>query len=90
MRESERVIYEAIRKVKPSLIETELTPATRFDKFDIASLEMAMIVFEINDAFDIEIELYTLMTLDTIEDACVHVDQERRKSGAVGTVVADA
>lgn len=65
----EDVIYGAVRKVKLSLTETELTPATRFDQYNISSLEMAMIVFEINDYFDIEIEPYTLMTLACIDDA---------------------
>lgn len=89
MRDSERVIYEAIRKVKPSLTETALTPSTRFDKYDISSLEMAMILFEINDAFEIEIELSSMMALATIEDACVQVDQVRRQGEPGGTAVAD-
>ena len=90
MHHIEQVVIAAIRKVKPSLTATELTRATRFDKYDIASLEMAMIVFEINDAFDLEIEMYTLMTLNSIGDACDLVEREcgDRKPALAG--VADA
>ena len=70
----EDVIYDAIRKVKPSLMETELNRTTRFDQYNISSLEMAMIVFEINDYFDIEIEPYALMALANIDDAVAHVE----------------
>lgn len=73
MNEIEKVVYAAIRKVKPALTETELTPSTRFDLFNISSIEMAMIVFEISDHFDIEIEPYLLMTVATIGEACQHL-----------------
>jgi acyl carrier protein len=72
---TEEVIVAAVRKIKPSLTETELPPATRFDKYNISSLEMAMIVFEINDYYEIDIEPYTLMTLACIGDAVKLVDQ---------------
>ena len=75
MSTTEDVICSAIRKVKPSLTETGLTSDTRFDQFNISSMEMAMIVFEINDHYDMEIEPYTLMTFSTIGDACRHIDQ---------------
>ena len=90
MHHIEQVIIAAIRKVKPSLTATELTRATRFDKYAISSLEMAMIVFEINDAFDLEIEMYTLMTLNCIGDACDLVERECRGRAPALAGVADA
>lgn len=73
MEEIYKVVYAAIRKVKPSLTETELTPATRFAEYYISSIEMSMIIFEINDYFDIEIEPRLLMAVESIGDVCTQL-----------------
>jgi acyl carrier protein len=75
MLETVQVVYDAIRRVKPSLLETALTPATRFDAFHITSIEMSMIVFEISDYFDTEIPGYALMDLATVGDASRYIDK---------------
>ncbi len=51
----EQTIYRAVRKVKPSLVDAPLSPATRFEEYYISSLELAMITFEIEETFDLNI-----------------------------------
>ncbi|NEO04183.1 MAG: acyl carrier protein [Moorea sp. SIO1F2] len=80
----EEVVYAAIRKVKPSLLETELSLATRFDDYRITSMEMAMIVFEIEDHYDIEIEAHTLIDFDTIGAACEFIAKLLAKKNLQG------
>ncbi len=84
------VICAAIRKVKPSLAETELTPQTRFDQFFISSIEMAMIVFEVSDHFDLEIEPYMLLTVATIGEACSELQKMRQSQGHALESMSDA
>jgi acyl carrier protein len=67
--EIEAAIYKAVRKVKPSLTEEPLSPATRFDTYNISSLELAMITFEIEDHFDLDIADANLDTFVDIGEA---------------------
>ncbi len=90
MEEIYRVVYDAIRKVKPALLETELSPATRFDLYHISSIEMAMIVFEVSDYFDVEVEPYLLMSVATIGEACTalhKIVQQRQPARALSSDV---
>jgi acyl carrier protein len=81
MSETEQVLYTAIRKVKPSLLETTLTAQTRFDEFAISSMEMAMIVYEIDDHYDIDVPPHTLIGIGSIADACHYIDSLLQKKG---------
>lgn len=65
----EEAIYQAVRKVKPSLTDEPLNPQTRFDTYNISSLELAMITFEIEDGFDLEIADANLDTFQDIGEA---------------------
>lgn len=65
----ESEIYRAIRKVKPSHADTPLTPDTRFVSLGLESLERAIVVFEIEDAYDIMMIDANLDTFRTIAEA---------------------
>lgn len=66
----EEVVYRMTRKVKPSLRKAALTQETRFDDYEISSLELAMITFEIEDHFDLNIANANLDTFVNIREAC--------------------
>lgn len=51
----EEEIYRAIRKVKPSLEPIPLEPSTLVESLGLESLERAIVVFEIEDAFEISL-----------------------------------
>ena len=51
----EEEIRRAIRKVKPSLTAFPLPADTPFANLGLASLERAIVVFEIEDAYEIEL-----------------------------------
>ena len=65
----EETIYRMTRKVKPSLTETPLSPETRFEDFSISSLELAMITFEIEDHYNINISSENLDTFINVAQA---------------------
>jgi len=67
--EIEQAIYRAVRKVKPSLSEEPLSPATRFEEYFISSLELAMITFEIEETYDLNIADANLDTFRDIGEA---------------------
>lgn len=65
----EQQIYDAIRKVKPSLKTIPLSPETRFENLGLQSLERAIVVFELEDAFDLSILDESLDKFETIAQA---------------------
>ncbi|HEX6099230.1 MAG TPA: acyl carrier protein [Thermoanaerobaculia bacterium] len=65
----ENEIYRAIRKVKPSLGQTPLTPDTRFESLGLESLERAIVIFEIEDAYEISIIDANLDTFRNVAEA---------------------
>jgi len=65
----EQQIYQAIRKVKPSLQTIPLTPETRFENLGLESLERAIVVFELEDAYDLSIVEESLDTFETVAEA---------------------
>jgi acyl carrier protein len=65
----EEKIYEAIRKVKPSLQAVPMTPETRFDSLGLQSLERAIVVFELEDAYGLSIVDANLDRFHTIAEA---------------------
>jgi acyl carrier protein len=65
----EQSIYDAIRKVKPSLKTIPLSPETRFENLGLQSLERAIVVFELEDTFDLSILDESLDTFETIAEA---------------------
>jgi acyl carrier protein len=65
----EQKIYEAIRKVKPSLQTIPLTPDTRFENLGMQSLERAIVVFELEDAYGLSIVDENLDRFQTIAEA---------------------
>jgi acyl carrier protein len=67
--EIEEQIYGAIRKVKPSLETIPLTPETRFDNLGMESLERAIVVFELEDAYNVSILEANLDIFQTIAEA---------------------
>ncbi len=66
----EDAIYKAIRTVKPSLANLPMSPETRFDSLGLQSIEMTMVVFEIEDAYGISIVDNDLDTFRTVGEAC--------------------
>ena len=65
----EQEIYNAIRRVKPSLETMALTPQTRFDELGLESLERTVVLFEIEDVYAISIVEQNLDTFETIAQA---------------------
>ncbi len=65
----EQSIYDAIRKVKPSLQAIPLTPETGFENLGLQSLERAIVVFELEDAYGCSILDESLDTFETIAEA---------------------
>jgi acyl carrier protein len=51
----EEAIYRAIRKVKPALASIPLDPSTPVASLGLESLERAIVVFEIEDAFEVSL-----------------------------------
>jgi acyl carrier protein len=65
----EQQIYAAIRKVKPSLKTIPLAPETPFENLGLESLELAIVVFELEDAYDLSILDEGLDKFETIAEA---------------------
>lgn len=65
----ENEIYRAILAVKPSLAQLPLTPDTRFDSLGLESLEKAIVVFELEDAYAISIVDANLDTFRSVAEA---------------------
>lgn len=65
----EEAIYRAIRKVKPSLETIPLEAATPFDSLGLESLERAIVVFEIEDEFEVSIVDAALDRFRTVAEA---------------------
>jgi acyl carrier protein len=65
----EELIYTAIRKVKPSLQAIPLAPETRLANMGLASLERAIVVFELEDACEVSIMDRNLDAFDTVAEA---------------------
>jgi|SRR5436309_6783231 len=65
----ESEIYRAIRKVKPSLAQTPLTPDTRFESLGLESLERAIVTFELEDVYELSIVESNLDTFRTVAEA---------------------
>jgi acyl carrier protein len=68
MQNVEEQIYKAISKVKDTG-GRELTLETRFDSLGVTSLEFIVVVFELEDAFNITIVDWGLDNFETIADA---------------------
>ena len=62
----EQGVYEAIRKVKPSLENIPMNEETALDQLGLASIEVLTVVFEIEDAFDVSLVARNLDTFRTI------------------------
>jgi acyl carrier protein len=65
----EDTIFNAIRKVKPSLSEAPMSDATRFDSLGLESIERIMVVFEIEEAYGVSIVDQQLDTFRTVGEA---------------------
>lgn len=65
----EEAIYKAIRTVKPSLSNLPMSADTRFDSLGLESIERIMVVFEIEEAFDVSIVDQQLDTFRTVGEA---------------------
>jgi acyl carrier protein len=65
----EEQICIAIRKVKPSLQTIPLTPETRFENLGLQSLERTIVVFELEDLYEVSIVDESLDVFDTIGEA---------------------
>jgi acyl carrier protein len=65
----EEQIYRALRTVKPSLNDVALEPSMRFDALGLESLERAIVVFEIEDAYEIGLVDSHLDRFHTIAEA---------------------
>ena len=65
----EEAIYKAIRTVKPSLANLPMSANTRFDSLGLESIERIMVVFEIEEAFDVSIVDQQLDTFRTVGEA---------------------
>jgi acyl carrier protein len=67
--EIESIIYKSIIKVKPSLASIPMTPSTRFANLGLKSIEAITVVFEMEEAFNVEIVARHLDTFLTIGEA---------------------
>lgn len=65
----EEAIYRAIRVVKPSLASVDLQPSTNLDDLGLESLERAIVVFEIEDTYEIGLVDANLDRFKTIAEA---------------------
>jgi acyl carrier protein len=65
----EEEIYNAIRKVKPSLASIPLDSSTRFDSLGLESLERAIVVFELEDFYEVSIVDADLDDFRTVGEA---------------------
>ena len=78
--ETARIIAEKIER-DPA----EITPETELSTIDIQSLELAEVIFDLEDMFDIEIQLNAAdawETLKTVGDVCDSVRGLVEKSDA--------
>jgi acyl carrier protein len=82
----EEQICIAIRKVKPSLETIPLTPDTRFENLGLQSLELTIVVFELEDVYEVSIVEESLDTFKTIAEArdLVLMLMERKHKQAEG------
>jgi acyl carrier protein len=62
-------ICAAIVKVKPILGEAPMNQAMRFESLGLSSLERAIVVFEIEDAYDLSIIAANLDVFETLGEA---------------------
>lgn len=65
----DEAIYTAVRKVKPSLINHPMDPATDLRSLGLDSLEIMTVEFEIEEAFGISIVDSHLDAFRTVEQA---------------------
>ena len=65
----EEAICKAIRTVKPSLAQLPLNSETRFDSLGLQSIERIMVVFEIEEAFEVSIVDQQLDTFRSVGEA---------------------
>jgi acyl carrier protein len=65
----EEEIYAAIRRVKPSLQSIPLTPDTPIENLGLESLERAIVVFELEDAYEVSIVDENLDRFRTVAEA---------------------
>jgi acyl carrier protein len=65
----EEEIYKAIRKVKSALTTIPLHPSTRFDSLGLESLERAIVVFELEDFYEVSIVDANLDDFRTVGEA---------------------
>ena len=65
----EEEICKAIRTVKPSLTLLPMSSETRFDSLGLQSIERMMVVFEIEETFEVSIVDQQLDTFRTIGEA---------------------
>ena len=65
----EEEIHRAIRKVKPSLEAIPLESSTPFASLGLASLERAIVVFELEDLYEVSIVDANLDAFRTVAEA---------------------
>lgn len=79
-------ISAAIAKVKPSLASFPLRLDTRFDSLGLSSLERAIVVFELEDAYDLSLVEASRDTFETVGEArdliASMLEEKAREAGA--------
>ena len=65
----EEGICKAIRSVKPSLASLPMSSDTRFDSLGLESIERILVVFEIEEAFEVSIVDQQLDTFRSVGEA---------------------
>lgn len=81
---TDKVFTETVRIIaaKAEVDPASITAETELETLDIQSLDLAEVIFELEDAFDIEIEMNAASAFDslkTVGDVC---DSVRELSGA--------
>ena len=63
--------------VKPKIDVAAITGATRIDEIGLDSLAVMDFVYDVEDRFQIQIEIMDLVALDRVSDLVAYVDAKR-------------
>lgn len=63
--------------VKPKIDVAAVTGATRIDEIGLDSLAVMDFVYDVEDRFQIQIEIMDLVALDRVSDLVAYVDAKR-------------
>ena len=77
----------AIAKVKPSLASIPIRLDTRFESLGLASLERAIVVFELEDAYELSLVDAARDTFETVgeaRDLIAGMLEEKAREGGAG------